>query len=485
MYFERWAPRSAVRRCQWNPPPRVHDYFETDSTAFGRREVVGSDKTNVLLVADPQLIDNHTYPGRNSMLLKLSQHTVDVYLKRNYNALVKNLKPDYIVFLGDYLDNGRSSTDDYFLGQWSRFQSIFYNKFKSKYIQNQNLFWNLPGNHDIGFGDEVKLPLRERFTSKFGSPNLVHRINDVEFVFLDSLSYSSLDPAINSDAVNFVNSISSKSGPRILLSHVPLYRDESISCGPLRENPKNFKYVSGYQYQTFIDPDRTEELLTKLEPELIFSGDDHDYCEMYHDDPRKTKHEFTVKSISMAMGIKYPAVQLLSFSNGPDGFDYNSRLCYIQTPYVNIAAYVTFAVISGLLIIWWNIKQRSSRYNYSILPMINTSSIALRSRPGTPYSTPVSSTTNSAKISNFLKDQDTNTSGRYFNIPTYTSTTYASTSTFLTKLKSSKYGKYYYQMKNELVKFMKKWNVVLFTKHCVLYGMFVICLYYFGFCLTL
>lgn len=482
IYHERLAPYFAVSKCSWDPKVQ--------------------QSTKVLLIADPQLIDNHTYPGRNDLLLKLSQHTVDTYLKRNYQALINNLQPDNVIFLGDYLDNGRSSTDDYFTGQCSRFRNIFYTKkIQKTYQKDKNWFVNLPGNHDVGFGDGVNLPHRQRFVDSFGNPNQVIQLNNVDFVTIDSLSYSAQDSQILKVLLDFVDNLPSKSNPRVLLSHIPLFRNKETDCGPYRENPPFRPMVKGYQYQTTLTPEKTENLLMKIQPDVIFSGDDHDYCEVVHNFVSgKQTHEYTVKSISMAMGIKYPAVQLLTYGNyAASGFEYTTDICYVQTPYVNVIAYVIMAIISALLILWWNIKQRSSRYNYSILPTMNTTSIAMKSRISSPASTTPSSTIlsssslNSRKISNFLKDQDSDEpankiNNNYFQIPTYTSTS-LNTPSFATKLsqkfQQSNIGKTMNNSTKGWKKFVKKWNIVPFFKHCTYFGLCITSLYYFGFCWTL
>lgn len=463
VYNERIVPNFKARQCNWS----------------------SEDSTKILLIADPQLIDGHTYPGRNSLLLSLSQHTVDVYLKRNYKALLKNLKPDKIIFLGDYLDNARSSNEDYFLSQLNRFNDIF--RKQKSYPKDKDWFVNVPGNHDIGFGDKVDLPHRDRFIEYFGNPNSVYTINNVDFVSIDSLSYSSDIEEIFKDSVNFINSLPTKSNPRILLSHIPLYRSNDVSCGSLRENPNSFKpYLRGYQYQTTLDPRRTEELLSKVQPDVIFSGDDHDYCEVDH--PTK---EYTVKSISMAMGIKFPAVQLLSIKQG-DSFNWETSICYTQTPYLNVVAYMFMTVISFFLILWWDIKQRSSRYNYSILPTSQNININMRLNHIGKESESYEITTlssNSKKISNFLKHQDNDTTStinnNYFNIPKYTHTSLANPS-FTTRV-----GKYFHNSKfgdamlgslKHSKKFLKKWNIISFSKHCTYFGVIILSLYYFGFC---
>ncbi|ODV80549.1 Metallo-dependent phosphatase [Suhomyces tanzawaensis NRRL Y-17324] len=447
-YHERLAPGSAARHCLW---PAVQA------------------PTNVLLVADPQLIDNHTYPGRFGPLLTLSQHTVDAYLKRNYKALLTSLKPDYVVFLGDLLDNARDSSDAYFANEHRRFQGIFQTPYP--YQQGSNLLLNTPGNHDIGFGDGVNQAARTRFINTYGDVNTVTTIADVDFYSLDSLSYSADAVEINHEARAFVGSVGPKSRPRILLSHVPLYRDSAKSCGPLRESAYMDVAGHGYQYKNNLDQELSRTLIQNIQPDVIFSGDDHDYCDIVHApvDGLETR-EITVKSISMAMGIKYPAVQLLSF-NSNTTLTYDTQICYLQTPYINVANYIFLAVATGLLVLLWNIKQKSPRYTYSsILPMTD------EYKPSA----------NARKISNFLKEQDqldvpdgptrTNSSSYYL----YSSNSYTTKSS-----SNSGLSNIFSKAKTAITVFVRKWNLLPFFKHSMLLGTLVICIYYFGFILTL
>lgn len=345
MYHEHAVPLFAAHRCAWPNITAARD---------------DSQRTKVLFVADPQLIDSHTYPGRPELLLQLSKHTVDTYLRQNYKALVNRLQPDFIIFLGDYLDNGRLLTDEYYEREVSRFRSIF-DRWPA-YQMGERWLVNLPGNHDIGFGDGVKIRLRKRFAFHFGTPNQLVPINGVDFVFLDTLSYSADDPDINSAARTFVQNIPPSDLPRILLSHVPLYRNtELVSCGVQRENPK-FYLHKGYQYQLALLPEILQDLLDRISPYLIFSGDDHDYCDVIHNAQYR---EITVKSISMAMGIHDPAVQLLTYSVHNGSLNYNTQMCYLPTPYKNVISYVIMSLFLTAVLLLWNYKSRSSRFNYT------------------------------------------------------------------------------------------------------------------------
>lgn len=119
--------------------------------------------------------------------------------------------------------------------------------------------------------------------------------------------------------------------PTILLSHVPLYRKPATPCGPLRERyppsspgkeleedePNALKISGGYQYQNVLTPTISRELISKAGPNVVqvYSGDDHDYCEISHREFNGSPKEITVKSLSWAMGVRHPGFLLTSLWN--------------------------------------------------------------------------------------------------------------------------------------------------------------------------
>lgn len=497
VWFEWMVPSRTANACEWT-------------------NVNSTSQTNVLLVADPQLIDNHTYPGRSAPLLKLLQHTVDKYVAQNYKAMVESLQPDYIFFLGDYLDNGRLALDAYFDHEVRRFWRIF-DRWPAKYEHRKNWFTNVPGNHDIGFGNGVKEHLRQRFEAVFGESNVVVEAGGVDFVILDTPLYSA-ENGLNEPSRKFVAGLKDANGevvardlealadstsvqssgdsatsqttelvdsslaaalmspdyqtgestshrrPRILLSHVPLYRDTSkLKCGPLRESSV-FLQNKGYQYQLSLLPHISEEILESVRPVVAFSGDDHDYCDVTH--PLTNTREITVKSISMAMGIWRPAVQLLSFdtsqSSSPDQLAYDTHVCYLPRPYHNIIVYAITATAIASLLLFHSLRLRPSRYNYSILPTYGQEyselSAVLMENPM------------SRKVSNFLKEQDEGTSSSSIPLPAYTSTA--------TRLTLEKVVAKYKYVKLAVRRFIRKWNLTLFLRLCILEFSFVMLGYF-------
>jgi len=112
----------------------------------------------------------------------------------------------------------------------------------------------------------------------------------------------------------------------ILFTHIPLYRPSGSDCGPNREYG-TIRTGRGSGYQNTLSSEISEFLTNRIRPVLIFSGDDHDYCELQH---RGGAREVTVKSFSMAMGIRKPGFQLLSIpEDGGSGAGAVDQLCLL------------------------------------------------------------------------------------------------------------------------------------------------------------
>lgn len=355
-HFERSYPRSVVRTCEWP--------LESDSS------------TQIMLTADPQLIDQHTYPNRPRVLMKMSELISDLYLRRNWFNSNRILDPDMHFFLGDLLDAGRewpiqSSANSDWIREFRRWNRIFTKPAHKKTILG------VPGNHDIGFGNTVDYNASLRFAMFFGEPNSVHTIGKHhQLVLVDSLSLmNNKNSSVYAPPITFLKDVKDniESGTenytRILLTHVPLYRNPNHECGAFRESKRPIPWEYGYQYQTMLSPEVSQYLLDHVQPNAIFTGDDHDAClynHKFHISSSEegteeetisrihTAPEYTVKSASMAMGIRRPAVQLLSLSDTTG--QYSTRLCYMPDPFIGFINYGVFAVLTLIFLLAINFK---------------------------------------------------------------------------------------------------------------------------------
>ena len=366
-------------------------------------------------------------------------HT-DNYLRRSYTNLQLKLQPDTIFFLGDLFDGGREWAtmrgdtedpdwqtqqrakdeaalvgywkkkygEDFWMREYERFGKIFFNLFNlgnptsqaNRGQRGRRIIASLPGNHDLGFGANIKLPVRDRFEAFFGEANRVDVIANHTFISVDSVSLSAGADKSHVDnrdvyapveeflagvqarkrratarelrflrgepeLLKFPRTVHDTDGlvlkesdflpydpgeghvgdlPTILLTHVPLYREPGTPCGPLREHwppatppkgqlgpviPDDRNAISvsrGYQYQNVLSQADSARLLQTVgNVQHVFSGDDHDYCEIVHDEANSgpgivgRAHEITVKSMSWAMGVRKPGFLMVSLWNPIDG----------------------------------------------------------------------------------------------------------------------------------------------------------------------
>ncbi|KAE8155231.1 hypothetical protein BDV25DRAFT_146361 [Aspergillus avenaceus] len=269
---------------------------------------------HLAFIADPQLVDPHTYPGRPWPLSTLTVKFTDQYMRRSFSLIQRNYGPDTVLFLGDLFDGGRewatkhSSSpekryrkykDSFWMKEYHRFVKIFSDQWNegdshSSTPRGRRMIASLPGNHDLGFGSGVQVPVRDRFQTYFGKSNRVDVIGNHTFVSVDTVSLSAMDqpdPATGSSGADghlpneqiwketedFLNNMSIHRGkaemeelrmmrnqseghlfdhkvvdlsqptlhqrplpeavgfPTILLTHVPLYRKPATPCGPYRE----------------------------------------------------------------------------------------------------------------------------------------------------------------------------------------------------------------------------------------------------------
>ncbi|KAI1001664.1 hypothetical protein K3495_g6535 [Podosphaera aphanis] len=409
LWGEVWKFKSSVESCEWSN----WESWPTDASPH-----------HLIFLADPQLIDPHSYPGRPWPLDWLTVIHTDNYLKRSYTWLQKKLHPDTIFFLGDLFDGGREWKtargdfrekvwadglrpsnerdhaqvwrkkygEDFWLNEYDRFGRIFYKFWNlagsepGPWQRGRKIISSLPGNHDLGIGDNIKLAVRNRFELYFGEGNRVDIIANHTFVSIDSVSLSASESThdtseLTTPVENFLSTVQvskrkaiarelrhiagndilarhvhrvedlananftnlpaldpgpdSLELPTVLLTHVPLYREPGTPCGPQRERwppTKNSKgetvtpdernaisISKGYQYQNVLSPSDSIKLISSIKNvRAVFSGDDHDYCEVVHSSDKNNVKEITVKSMSWAMGVRRPGFLQLSMWNPID-----------------------------------------------------------------------------------------------------------------------------------------------------------------------
>ncbi|KAK8181425.1 hypothetical protein BC567DRAFT_223147 [Phyllosticta citribraziliensis] len=211
IFYLRWGERtvfrSAIQACDWSN----WESWPQDANPH-----------HLVFVADPQLVDPHTYPGRPWPLSTLTVAFTDQYLRRSFSLIQTDLYPDTIIFLGDLFDGGREWTadgsisedtswkkygDKYWLREYDRFGSLFFGHWPDagmaarKGQEGRKIIASLPGNHDLGFATGIRPNVRKRFNTYFGDGNRVDVIGNHTFVSVDTVSLSALGHATGSETL--------------------------------------------------------------------------------------------------------------------------------------------------------------------------------------------------------------------------------------------------------------------------------------------
>ncbi|CAE6461304.1 unnamed protein product [Rhizoctonia solani] len=381
--------------------------------------------THVMLIADPQIIDHRSYPGRPEWLKALSQFIVDSNLRKSWRA-ARHLSPDIVVFLGDMMDGGRyRMLDQEYESYYARFNDIFK-------TGNDAQKYYLVGNHDVGLGSNKAFSARarQRYLAHFGgATNYQVPIANHSFVFIDApglveedyVRYEQEEPfedwaGMPGGAIEYVNRLAQEVNPlpRILFSHIPLSRSAATDCGPLRERG-SIQRGAGMGYQNLLGRHTSQYLLDSIKPLVVFSGDDHDYCEVQHPvsgDSGQSVREVSVKSFSMAMGVRRPGFQLLSLvapdPSSPSSQTFSDTPCHLPDQMqIYTHVYAIFGALSLAVLAYLNVKQETPKHRPTELgllkvpqrgpglPLLRSASLnvpsprILRSRAVTPIGSPI------------------------------------------------------------------------------------------------
>ncbi|KAF2300877.1 hypothetical protein GH714_017974 [Hevea brasiliensis] len=359
-----WVP--SIWSCSW---PHLH-HSPLSSTNSTVKEVgAQSDYVKVAVLADPQLMDRtslHLPP--KSFALETAQFYTDLYMRRAFFSSILPFKPHVILFLGDYFDGGPYLSDQEWQESLHRFRHIFGMNVEGRYTDMQVYF--IPGNHDIGYAsiNSHKPEVVRQYIEGFGSRNYRFTAGKVEFIAVDAQTLDG-HPQENLASLTweFVKNVSTdiQLVPRVLLTHIPLYRRDNTNCGPHRSSPIINQRISHsalsqeIMYQNYVTKESSYKLLELVKPALILSGHDHDQCTVIHESKFGSITEHTLGTISWQQGNLYPSFMLLSISNSANANVSTpedaliSQLCFLPWQTHIYIWYLSLFVLTLLTLLFW------------------------------------------------------------------------------------------------------------------------------------
>jgi hypothetical protein len=205
---------------------------------FAERRAALRATSLVALIADPQLTDETSYKTfRRSPLLPIIEWSSDSYMRRSFVALERHVRPDAIVIAGDLMDGSRYVDDFSYQKGLRRYRTVFQ---QSSERQSSVKKHYVSGNHDIGWGESNALRQRafvRKFERDFARVNYRATIGDFEWVFLASTLTTggpTSDSSLHAATVEFLEELHGdlhpNAAPRVLVTHVPLYREPLTPC---------------------------------------------------------------------------------------------------------------------------------------------------------------------------------------------------------------------------------------------------------------
>lgn len=363
IYAEWLYPANAFNQCKWS---------------------LGSNAKHIAVIADPQIIDEYSYPGRQSFIRSLTELITDRFMARNFRFIHRKLKPDMIVFVGDLMDGGREWENTPWELEYQRYRRIF------PISPSVTQLENVPGNHDVGSVDDIIPNSYKRFEDHFGKSNQIIPFAGFSLVTLDTNALmNTVRSNIEKPARDLLEDLKTrvdKLDPIIIFSHIPLYRPDGSPCGPERET-RPFSWVYGHQYITEVNPTLSDEIIQNLHPAFIFSGDDHDSCKYTHKwGAGESAEENTVRSFSMAMGVRRPGFQLLSLD--PSDHKAETGNCLVAKPlspiFIQIVLYFLLLLCSSL----YTRRSMKKKSDLPSLPVTNDDNKVLKKVVQTTHVSP-------------------------------------------------------------------------------------------------
>ena len=262
----------------------------------------------------------------------------DYYLAHIYRTLHRSLKPTHVTVLGDLIGSQWVGDEEFEHRGWRYWHRVFRGAHRVEDDVTggihlgplgQDSSWekrviNVAGNHDIGYAGDITHERLERFERVFGKANWETRftlpqanLSDLEYIHVEdgpelrvvvlnslNLDTPAIDTDLQMDTYRFINDVITISRPvedktsaTILLTHVPLPKEEGVCVdGPLF-NFHDEEHGGGLREQNHLSTNAANGILEGIygmsgNPNapgqglgrngIILTGHDHEGCDVYH-----------------------------------------------------------------------------------------------------------------------------------------------------------------------------------------------------------
>ena len=220
-------------------------------------------------------------------LLGASRSSLDVawttwQIQKAFYFIMDWINPDAMFILGDHLDQGGYASQN----EWNEYVERYRGATRA-IKQRMIVVDSVMGNHDAQFAHMGLTPnMIERFTRAFGEVNGVLKLGEVEIVWINSLAlFDETKSKPHLDAMSLLTNLEAEDQDsfRILLSHVPPFRQNDLDCGKSRlRETGHVTYVAPSKTlnagSDVLHADISKYLLDAVRPDVMLSGHLHSHC---------------------------------------------------------------------------------------------------------------------------------------------------------------------------------------------------------------
>lgn len=274
-----------------------------------------SKDVRMLLFGDPQIRG-----GARDLRTRLDIVGNDHFLGALYETLARPLRPTHVVVLGD-LFSSQWIDDAEFASRVRRYESRIFGRNSAGDVP---VFWNLSGNHDIGYAHEVTDARVKRFEEWFGKLNFVVYSDGWRAIVFNAMSIDGDPEDMDYGQGKYtvlVREFLQKQmdieyhGTTILFMHVPLHKERGVCVDApyfTYYDPSTRKQI---REQNMLSKETTTWLLDGFFSDnghgFVVNGHDHEGCMVNH---VKLMDGWTVEPIT-----KGKSTYKHSFTPEPDG----------------------------------------------------------------------------------------------------------------------------------------------------------------------
>lgn len=332
------------------------------------------DDIKMLALGDPQIKGN--WPS-TPYIKRLDTYGNDYYLGHIYRVMKRRLSPTHVAVLGDLFSSQWIGDSEFFNRtrryvtrlfdqpdesreyvlnyikthdhvDWKAFHALTTAKNLSdfdfhyenvydwntpgyvKRFENEPLFLNVSGNHDIGYSGDATWQHMARYVQLFGKDNYwieydTETDHPWRIVVLNSLLLEG--PALQKEFLDytweFLYQLFERKfdGATVLLTHVPFYKEEGLCVdGPYidyynEETSKREPYKNKLlRSQNHLSKDVSQRVLSLVfndKPGIILTGHDHEGCETYYNKNTTSQQWSAAKNITSEVYIKEVTVRAM------------------------------------------------------------------------------------------------------------------------------------------------------------------------------